>query len=308
MIPGKYTHFVIESSGKRGLPDREKWFRLAHLNNQRRNRMQMIYMSHVRVDCKALDLPWFLVETATRIFMECWKEGKLRGRSVDELSKACIYYAAKIHRIPMAMKTLWPEKGNHVRSALRCAGESAIKIYPASKTVVKGENAAERDKNRTIDFCNRIESTAAKSCISEECKKTAKRVYADVMKHDKSMFIGKNPNTIIAAVLFIAAARDHHGTMLVNTARGTERVPMSQRNIAYAVGVTEVSLRSRAKQIVVLSREIEKKTGQPIAGLATSKASRVPVEPGAITPEVEGGRRALRHATPYSRIFPGHRR
>jgi transcription initiation factor TFIIIB Brf1 subunit/transcription initiation factor TFIIB len=262
MAPGVIPQIRIPKHGKGAVDDAEKWYRLVSLNGRKNDRLHHTYLNKVRADCKDLNLPWHVSETALKIFSECMKNNKLRGRCVIGMSKACIYYACIVNKFPMSIKVLWNDIDARARmqTSLRFAREYANTLYGKKASGIK--TSADRKSERVASFCEMIERAANLAGVDGmQCKTMAKEIYSKISAEKEGIiFSGKSPSTIIAALLFIAAKAT--GACFV-TKDGTKKHP-TQRVVADCLNITEVSLRNRAKEIAVAAAQIRKRNGASI--------------------------------------------
>ena len=259
LVAGIIPQIQVPKRGKGTVNDAAKWYRLSQINGQKSDRLRYNYYNKVRADCKEMNLPWYIAETAVKIFSECVKNKKLRGRCVVGMSKASVYYACVVNKFPMSIKSMWIDVDTRARmqTSLRFAREYAITLY--GKNPDKGETLACRKSERIVKFCEMIERVANDAGVDiVTCKNAAKEIYSKIAAEKVGiMFVGKNPMTIIGALLFVTAKMT--GACFVN--KNGDKKHATQRVVSDLVNITEVSLRNRAKEIATIATRIRKRTG-----------------------------------------------
>jgi len=260
-ISNSKPRIVLSKNGKHVVKDSERWLRLSRVNAQKMDRLKHNYYNKVRSDCQILGLPWHVAETAVRIFAGCLKAGNLRGRSVVGMSKASIYYACIVNRVPISVKSLWKDtiSRDKFRPSLKFAKQVVDDVY-GKKDI--GDKKS-RLSSRIMFFCNLIEAGANRASMDNvKCINVAKEIYTKIAAEKEGRVLdGKSPGTIIAALLYITASiMGSHVTVMHD---GKEEYHQAtQKWIAEGTSnVTEVSLRTRAKEIAAAALKIKKRTG-----------------------------------------------
>ena len=263
MIGRNSSQILISRSGRYAVKDLESWVRMTRVDARKNDRLRQSYYNAVRIDCKMLDMPWHITETAVRIFSQCLKDGNLRGRCVTGMSRASIYYACIVNNFPISLKVLWNGVITQSRamSFLKLAKQAADALYGR-----KIGSKKERQSRRVSMFCDMIDRMANDVGIdSMQCKNITKEIYFKIiLEKEGKVFIGKNPATIIASLLFIVAKMT--GIWITVADQDGNRVNRyaTQKLISKGVNITEVSLRSRSKEIASVAKEIKKRTGKSV--------------------------------------------
>lgn len=170
-------------------------------------------------------------EAVAKKYEQAVDRGLVRGRSMESVIAALLYAICRETGTPRTLEEISEASGVEKREIGRTyryiARELGIKILPASP-----EHYVPR-------FCSMLGLTDKTQARSIQILKKAK-------EHDVTS--GKGPTGVAAAALYVAA--------VLNGERKT------QREIADAVGVTEVTIRNRFKEIVEklgIAEEVEKK-------------------------------------------------
>ncbi|WP_457556838.1 transcription initiation factor IIB [Candidatus Harpocratesius sp.] len=170
-----------------------------------------------------LDIPDFIQETAWNIYKLSAKKKLTMGRSIEAFIGASMYAAIRVHEYPRLMEevvecSILPLRTIHKALALivrRVLPDLGLRYSPISS-------------NRLIyRFGNELH-------LSMPIQQKATRLLF-IAKRSGMSRIGKDPKGIAAAVLYLAA-------------KDTEE-KRTQTNIASIARITEVTLRTRAKQI-----------------------------------------------------------
>ncbi len=165
-----------------------------------------------------LSPPRDVLEDAAIIYKKANKKGLLRGRSIKAMVIACLYSACRLAGIPRTLQEILDESNvdsRDVRKAYRTLiGELHMKV-PALA----------------------LESLVPRLVSDLRLSSAVERRVVDVLKKvkDQRSNVGKDPKGIVAAALYLS------GRELGE--------PRSQQQVADVVGVTEVTLRSRAKEM-----------------------------------------------------------
>ncbi len=178
-----------------------------------------------------LGLPKSVHERVAKKYEEAVDYGLVRGRSMESVIAALLYAVCRELGTPRRMEEISEASGVEKREIGRTyryiARQLKIRILPASPE----------------HFVPRFASMLG---LSDEVQAKAINILKKAKKNDVTS--GKGPAGVAAAALYIAA--------VLNGERKT------QREIADAVGVTEVTIRNRFKELVEklgISEEVEKK-------------------------------------------------
>jgi transcription initiation factor TFIIB len=165
-----------------------------------------------------LGLPDSIVEKTAYIYRKAQERMLIRGRTVSGILAAAIYIACRESGTPRTLKDI--SEGSNVK--LKEIARSYRMLY------------FELDlKMPIIDPIRCIAKVANKSKLSEKTKRQAAEIMNIVTK--KEFSAGKDPMGIAASVLYLASLKNGEN--------------ITQKHIANAAGVTEVTVRNRAKDL-----------------------------------------------------------
>lgn len=165
-----------------------------------------------------LHLPNHVKQEAMSLYKEVFKQKLLRGRSINSMIAACIYYAIKKYRITRTLQEVLDETNENGKDVRRCYG------------VVIRELNLKAPNTNPIALIPRY---TTKLGLSSEIEKLAIKI-ADTYT---SNFVtsGKDPKGIVGGAIYLASKIKNEN--------------FTQKQIADLIGVTEVTLRSRYKEL-----------------------------------------------------------
>jgi transcription initiation factor TFIIB len=170
-----------------------------------------------------LNIPDHIMETAWKIYAEVAKQKLTMGRSIDGFVTASIYAGIRIHDFPRLLEEIVDVAMMPLRSVHRSLGLVVRKVLP----VLNMRYRPISPEPLVYRFGNDLN-------LSISVQKKASEMLRDSMKRGLKK-MGKDPKGLAAAALYIAAKIT------------SER--LTQTEIADAAHITEVTLRTRAKQI-----------------------------------------------------------
>ncbi|MHA2282937.1 MAG: transcription initiation factor IIB [Promethearchaeota archaeon] len=165
-----------------------------------------------------LNLPNHVKKTAIRLYIEAFKKKLLRGRSINGMVAACLYFACRERKIPRTLQEILDETSISAKNVRRCY-----------RTLIKELNL----KVPSTDPISLIPRFIAELQLDADAENaTIKILQSFISKFSTS---GKDPKGLCAGSLYLVCKMKD------------KRV--SQKEIANLVGVTEVTLRSRYKEL-----------------------------------------------------------
>ena len=165
-----------------------------------------------------LCLPDPIVEKTAYIYRKAQERMLIRGRTVSGILAAAVYIACRESGTPKTLKDI--SEGSNVK--LKEVARSYRMLY------------FELDlKMPIIDPIRCIAKVANKSKLSEKTKRQAAEIMNIVTK--KEFSAGKDPMGMAASILYLASLKNGES--------------ITQTDIADAAGVTEVTIRNRAKDL-----------------------------------------------------------
>lgn len=194
-----------------------KWQIRSQMWNKGRNLMKA--MDEIQRLSEKLHIPSAVQEMAAVIYRKALDKNLVRGRSIASIAAAALYAACRRMKTP---KTL----------------EEVVKASPRERKEIFRDY---RMLVRRLDFrmplqdpLNYLSKIAEKTKVPGDIQGLAVRILHDAKS--KRLTVGKDPQGVAAAVLYIACLIKGKKIM--------------QKEIATAANVTEVTLRKRTKELV----------------------------------------------------------
>jgi transcription initiation factor TFIIB len=233
--PIRYSHFdkglhttirgFMDASGRRlsGKAKRRVW-RLRKWQNRAivhdsRNRNLVQAMSELQMLAEKLHVSSAVKELAAVVYRKALDEDLTRGRSIAAIVAASVYAACRFTRTPKTLKDV-------VAVSARSRGE----VSRAYRLIVRTLKM-EMPSQDPVSYVSRI---AAKANISGVVQGVAVKILRRAKR--KRITMGKDPVGVVSAVLYLACQK--------------EGEHVTQKDIAEAAGVTEVTLRNRKNELV----------------------------------------------------------
>jgi len=178
----------------------------------------LIATTELKRICANLTLPNHVKVEAMRLYKEAFKKQLLRGRSINAMVAACIYFAIRLKKIPRTFQEVLDE-----------SSETAKNVRRSYKALVRELDL----KAPNTDPSALIPKFISKLNLEQDIGKTTK----DIIDKYSSNFgtSGKDPKGILAGALYLAVKMSD--------------LNFTQKQIADSVGITEVTLRSRYKEL-----------------------------------------------------------
>jgi len=165
-----------------------------------------------------LTLPNHVKKTAIRLYIEAFKKKLLRGRSINGMVAACLYFACRERKIPRTLQEILDQTTISAKNVRRCY-----------RTLIRELNL----KVPSTDPISLIPRFIAELELDVEAENTTIKIINTFTS--KFSTSGKDPKGLCAGALYLVCKmRDRK---------------ISQKEIANLVGVTEVTLRSRFKEL-----------------------------------------------------------
>ena len=166
-----------------------------------------------------LNLPNHIKKTAIRLYINAFKKKLLRGRSINGMVAACLYFACRERKIPRTLQEILDETSVSAKNVRRCY-----------RTLIRELNL----KVPSTDPISLIPRYIAELGLDADVEKsTIKVLKAFTSQYSTS---GKDPKGLCAGALYLVSKKKD------------KRI--SQKEIANIIGVTEVTLRSRYKELI----------------------------------------------------------
>ncbi len=178
----------------------------------------LIATTELKRICSNLNLPNHIKFEAIKLYKEAFKKKLLRGRSINSMIAASIYLAIRLKKIPRTLQEILEESAENEKDIRRCY-----------RVLIRELNI----KSPNIDPSALIPTYIANLKLNHEIEETATKIVNTFSA--KFSTSGKDPKGIVAGALYLACK-----------IKGLE---LTQKQIADVVGVTEVTLRSRFKEL-----------------------------------------------------------
>jgi transcription initiation factor TFIIB len=188
-----------------------------HLSWEKRNMLMAI--TELKRIGGNLNFPERVKKSAVRLYKEVFKRQLLRGRSINGMVAACAYYACKDERVPVTLQEILDEASISDNIVKKCY-----------KILIRELNL----KISHIDPVSLIPRYCADLNLGIEVENEAVRILQNFIK--KNMISGKDPKGLCAGAIYLVAK--------------LRNVKVSQKDISKIIGVTEVTLRSRYKELL----------------------------------------------------------
>ncbi|MFX1318468.1 MAG: transcription initiation factor IIB family protein [Promethearchaeota archaeon] len=183
-----------------------------------RRRNFTIAFTEIRRMAEKLSIPGHIRETAAIYYRKAYKQDLLRGHSIKAMVAACVFASAKTCGFPLTLDSILKMSAEEERVIKRCY-----------VLLVKTLNLKPKKQNLTSivpRFANALGlSTPVEQRAVEILGVTAQKLQLS----------GKDPKGYVAAAIYLAAKQ-----------LGETR---SQQAVATTLGITEVTLRSRQREI-----------------------------------------------------------
>ena len=157
-----------------------------------------------------------VVEKAAYIYRKALEKGLVRGRSISALIASALYAACRDTETPRTLKDVSDAGNIKKKDIARC-----YRILHQELEL----------KMPVVDPVQCVARIASKLGISEKTKRYAAKVLKAAQEHEESA--GKDPMGLAAAALYLSCVKNGEN--------------MTQRDIAEAASVTEVTIRNRYK-------------------------------------------------------------
>jgi len=215
---------------------RRKFLRLRQWHNRSSTSLER-NLKYALVELKRvtslLNIPPSIEEEAARIYNLAVRKSLVRGRSMESVVVGAIYIAARRFNLPRSLNEICKKTGANKRDVGKTyrfiARQLGIKLLPSGP------------EDYIPKFANKLGFSSETQTKAVEILKTAK---------DRQLTSGRGPIGLAAAALYVASLMT-----------GEKR---TQREIADVVGVTEVTIRNRYKEMIErlgLQEDLEKIKG-----------------------------------------------
>ncbi|MFX0168840.1 MAG: transcription initiation factor IIB family protein [Candidatus Hodarchaeota archaeon] len=190
-----------------------------------RRRNFTIAFTEIRRMAEKLSIPGHIRETAAIYYRKAYKHDLLRGHSIKAMVAACVFGAAKACGFPLTLDSVLKTSTEEERVIKRCYVllVKTLNLKPKRQTLA----------SIVPRFANALGLTAP-------VEQRAIEILG--VTSEKLQLSGKDPKGYVAAAIYLAAKQ-----------LGETR---SQQAVAAALGITEVTLRSRQREIAKVIKTI----------------------------------------------------
>jgi transcription initiation factor TFIIB len=164
-----------------------------------------------------LDLPDYVKESAMKLYNRIYKMNMLKGRSINAMVAACIYYVCRELEINRTLHEILDETS--------CTAKTVRGCY---STIIKKLHL----NTAIINPISLIPKYIAKLGLNSDIEKASINILKSYMKLNISC--GKDPSGLCAGAIYLVCK--------------LKKVRVSQQEIARKIGVSEVTIRSRYKE------------------------------------------------------------
>ena len=183
-----------------------------------RRNLLIAIMEVKRIACH-LRIPEYIQKAVVKIYKTAFKKGLLRGRSINGILTACLYYVIKEEALPITLQELTNESSVSPKVLNKCF-----------RVLINKLNLRPNVLNPVLlipKYINRLN-------LGPEVERQSILIIENFMKNKG--FSGKDPKGLCAGTIyFISKLKDKE---------------LTQRDISAVTGVTEVTLRSRYKELL----------------------------------------------------------
>ncbi|MFO7795988.1 MAG: transcription initiation factor IIB [Promethearchaeati archaeon] len=217
LLPDMGLSTVIDKSGIKNadLKRAAKWN--SRMTWDKRN--MLIATTELKRIGSNLNLPSHLKKAAIRLYIEAFKKKLLRGRSINGMVAACLYFACRKSNVPRTLQEILDQTSVSAKNVRRCY-----------RTLIRELKL----KAPSTDPVSLVPRFVAELALNTEDEKTTIKILKAFIKNFS--ISGKDPKGLCAGALYLVC-------------KGRKK-RISQKEIANLVGVTEVTLRSRYKEII----------------------------------------------------------
>ena len=164
----------------------------------------------------SLSAPSSVREQAAALYRKALERGLVRGRSIRSMTAACLYAALRISTLPRSL--------SEVSGTCRVKKKELARCY---RLIVR-ELGLSMPRTNTLTFISKI---AQRAGVSNRVVEAAVKVLREA--DEKYASLGKDPRSLAAAALYTASRMVGEN--------------VTQKEIAYAANVTEVTVRNHFK-------------------------------------------------------------
>ncbi len=188
-----------------------------HMTWEKRN--MLIAITELKRIGSNLNFPERVKKAAVRLYKEVFKRKLLRGRSINGMVAACSYFVCKEEKVPITLQEILDEASINANIVKKCY-----------KILVRELNL----KSPHVDPISLIPRYCADLGLDIEVEKETIKMLKNFIK--KTSICDKDPKGLCAGAIYLVAK--------------LKNKKVSQKEISRIINVTEVTLRSRYKELL----------------------------------------------------------
>jgi transcription initiation factor TFIIB len=208
---------LLSSDVRQKMQRLQRWHHRMQMHSSRDRNLQRAMAELSRL-ADHLNIPPQVTENAAFIYRKALNNKLVRGRSIHAITAASLYLACRAMMLPRKLTMFADASSRTMKEISRC--------YRLIHQTLKIEIPIDEPEK----YVSRIASKASLNQAIQN--KAIKLIHAAQQRH---AVMGKSPVAIAAAALYIAARR--------------ETAPVTQKAIATAAEVTEVTIRNRYRDL-----------------------------------------------------------
>jgi transcription initiation factor TFIIB len=166
-----------------------------------------------------LSIPSYVLNVALKLYKKAYNNNLLKGRTIKGMAAACLYYACRNEKIPRNYHEILKESPIGQKTISKCY-----------KSVCSHFNL----KLPSTDPLFFIPKYIALLGLNNEVEQLTIKIIQNYLKHEINN--GKNPKGLIAGAIYLASK--------------LKNAKITQKDISSIINITEVTLRSRYKEII----------------------------------------------------------
>ncbi len=226
-MPEKNGAESVGEARRRSEADRERLQRLSERQRRKRisnaiGKQRLHAQDEIDRLSSLLSMPEQTREGSMAIYRDAWEHDLIHGRSIEKILAASIYMACRTHNVPRTL--------DEIENATKVGRKDIIKTAKLLTNRLGMKLAPTSPLAYVSRFC-------AKLNLEKRVEERAREIINEAL--EKDITSGRGPTGIAASAIYIAA-------ILCDDRK-------TQKDVAEATGVTEVTLRVRYKE---LAREL----------------------------------------------------
>jgi transcription initiation factor TFIIB len=213
----------MEREESAGEVDRERLHRLSERQRRKRistgiGKQRLAAQAEIDRLSSLLSIPGEARESSSEIYRKAWESDLIHGRSIEKILAASMYMACRKHNVPRTL--------DEIENVTKVGRKDIVKTSKLLAKMLDMKLAPTSPLEYVSRFCAKLN---LEKPVEEKARKIIKKAL------EKDITSGRGPTGIAASAIYIAA-------ILCDDRK-------TQKDVAEATGVTEVTLRVRYKEI-----------------------------------------------------------